>query len=449
MPAASESVRAGRTFYVPEVRVAKLGPLRSGPEAGDPLEDLLGDVLRVEVTRVASGLSQYAITLNNTFHSLPRERGAETPTGPAPRESKLLFPRYKYNHFDLLAFGQRLRIDLRYWPDPVQRLDDPQGAAKGWVPMIAGPITDMKFTFAAGEGARLEITGTDDLHSLTNKTKKKEQFNGRGELEIVRALFDRARYPVPIAAAQVERPKFMSGGLGISEAVEARQSYFDLIKKIAEKYDLEAFVEFAPTHDGEAPSLEFHLEPSRSRLPPDKTLRGIFVLDREKHLVDFTPTLKLGEQFTSASIKGRHRIRTRADSIEAEAVGSILADELHRDDTDPPLTSAPEVRLALFPGEENPFHDDDNPNLDEERARVRAEAILRRKAREFLTISATTIGLPLLRPGRHVEIRGFRPPFDGFYYVFQTVHSFGDDGLRTRLTARRPGMPLPSTYQDR
>jgi hypothetical protein len=435
MAQAPDSTRAGRSFYVPEVRIAKLGQLRSGPEAGDILQDLRGDILRVEVTRVASGLSQYSITLNNWF-----------PTGRAPREQKHLFPRFKYNHFDVLGFGQRLRIDMRYWPDPVQRLD--AGAAKGWVPMIAGPITDMKFTFVAGEGARVEITGTDDLHALTNKAKKKEQFNGRGELEIVRALFDKAQYPLPIADAQVTRPKFMSGGRGISEAVEARQSYFDLVKKIAEKYDLEVFVEFASTSSEQAPALEFHFEPSRSRLPPDKTLRGIYVLEREKHLVDFTPTLKLGDQFTSASIKGRHRIRPRAQSIEAEAVGSILSDELHKDDKDPPLTSAPEVRKQMFAGEENPFHDDENPNLDEDRARVRAEAILRHKAREFLSISATTIGLPLLRPGRHIEIRGFRPPFDGFYYVEQTVHSFGEDGLRTKLTARRPGMPLPSTYQD-
>ena len=36
-----------------------------------------------------------------------------------------------------------------------------------------------------------------------------------------------------------------------------------------------------------------------------------------------------------------------------------------------------------------------------------------------------------------------RPPFDGYYYVTQTVTTFGSDGLRTRLTACRPGMELP------
>jgi phage protein D len=96
----------------------------------------------------------------------------------------------------------------------------------------------------------------------------------------------------------------------------------------------------------------------------------------------------------------------------------------------------------------NPLVDDDNPNLDEERAQVRAEALLRRKAREFLKVQATTLGLPRLRPGNHVEIRGYRPPFDGFYYVERTVHTWGADGLRTQLTGRRPGMPLPKDYKE-
>ena len=438
-----------RDFRVPEVRLVKLGPLRAGPEPGTVLEDVRGDLIKVEVTRVCSGLSQYSITLSNWHHSLPREREGGTPS----TERNVIFPRYKYNHFDLLSFGQRLRIEMRYWPNASARTDDPQGETKGWVPMISGPITDMKFSFSAGEGARITVTGEDDLHALTNKVKKKVQFKERGELAIVRALFETAKYPLEIAAPLVKPPAFLNSGAGISEAVEAKQSYFDLLKKIADKYDLEVFVDFAPSVEGQAPTLEFHMEPSRSRLPPDRTLRGIYTLEREKHLVDFTPTLKLGEQYTSASVKGRHRIRTKAESIEAETVGAILDDELHtgefRGERDPPLTSAPEVRKALFPGEENPMSDDDNPNLDEERARVRAEAILRKRAREFLKIQLTTLGLPHLRPGKHVEIRGFRPPFDGFYYVEKTVHTFGSDGLRTQVTGRRPGMPLPGTYEDR
>jgi phage protein D len=76
-----------------------------------------------------------------------------------------------------------------------------------------------------------------------------------------------------------------------------------------------------------------------------------------------------------------------------------------------------------------------------------AQAVLREKAREFLTISGTTVGLPYLRPGVYVEIRGMRAPFDGFYYVAKTVSRLCGRGFTTQFNARRPGMPLPP-YND-
>ncbi|MEZ4235272.1 MAG: hypothetical protein R3F59_03765 [Myxococcota bacterium] len=72
-----------------------------------------------------------------------------------------------------------------------------------------------------------------------------------------------------------------------------------------------------------------------------------------------------------------------------------------------------------------------------------ADARYRQQARKFLKVQIETIGLPRLRAGRHVEVRGMRPPFDGFYYVEQAVHTYGPNGLRTHVSARRPGAPFP------
>ena len=72
-----------------------------------------------------------------------------------------------------------------------------------------------------------------------------------------------------------------------------------------------------------------------------------------------------------------------------------------------------------------------------------ADALYRKRARKFLRIDALTLGLPRMRAGQHVEVKGMRPPFDGFYYIEQSVHSYGDKGLQTRVNARRPGAPFP------
>jgi phage protein D len=149
------------------------------------------------------------------------------------------------------------------------------------------------------------------------------------------------------------------------------------------------------------------------------------------------------DQCTCVVVRGRHRVRTRPQQVNGVATPEVLDDELHRDQArgDPPLVPGPEIRRRIYG--DNPCIPNNVTNIDTERAQVMAEAQLRKQAREFLTIEGLTIGLPRLRPGFHGEIKGMRPPFDGFYYIIKTIHTYGPDGLRTRFTGRRPGMPVP------
>ena len=144
-------------------------------------------------------------------------------------------------------------------------------------------------------------------------------------------------------------------------------------------------------------------------------------------------------------MQGRHRDSEVTTPVDATATSEVLESELF---TDPAvdrvaLSPGPDVREHFFPNRPNPLVLPNQTNLDDERGRHLALVALRRKAREFFAIEGKTIGLPRLRPGQHVEIRGMRPPFDGFFYLTRTVHSYGADGYTTAFTGRRPGMPLP------
>lgn len=443
----AEAARPGTTYFAPGVRLVKLHALQGEPNRGTPVPaDVQADVLRVEVTRVHTGGSQYTITLNNWYTTTAADRRDPDPLGAREVRVRDLprWPRYKYNDFALLAFGNRLRIDMGYWPDPAPGLDAAAVAAQNWVPMVAGPITDMKFTFSSGEGGQVTISGEDDLSRLKDKVEKRVELGRHSERNLVLRALAQAEFPLDdLAAPRVAWPAFATDeSHGIDESIQDGQSCLDFLQKLADRLDFEVFLEFADLTDPGSP-LAFHFEPARSRLPPDRTLRDIFVLRRETNLIDFSPTIKVVDQYSHVTIKGRHRDRNRPERVDRTALASILDDELHGAPEDPPLKAGPEVRERFFPGRPNPFTDSNQTNTDPERAEWQAQAVLRRKARELLTISATTLGLPRLRPGGHVEIRGFRPPFDGFYYVTQTVHTYGTDGLRTKFTARRPGMPLP------
>lgn len=441
------AARPGTTFFAPAVRIRKLGKdLVSGPEAGEDMPLVAPDVLRVEVTRANTGPSKYAITLNNWYDSLPRDRRDSPRQAEVLDDGQPLWPRYKYNDFQHLEFGDRLRIDMRYWPDPPPDADEATRQAQAWVPMVAGPITDMSFRFDAGEGAQVTVSGEDDLSPLQDKNKGRKQFSRLCERSIVARVLDHASYGLrQIAPTTIDWPPFAEDDAqGIDESLADGQAYLAFLEKLAERLDFEIFLEFADLADPNS-GLEFHFEPARSRGRPEP--KTTFVLRRETNLLAFAPTIKVVDQYSEVEVMGRHRDRNRPEPVTQPADPQVVDEELYRDEQrdppDPPLVSGPNVRERYFANRPNPAQAPNQSNLDPDRAAVMAVALLRKKSREFLVVQGATVGLPRLRPGRHVEIRGYRPPFDGFYYVTGTVHTFGPDGLQTRFTARRPGMPLP------
>lgn len=432
-------------YLAPAVRLMKLPDVpRAGTEAGEAVEpDVLGDLLRLEVTRVHTGSAQYSLTLNNWYASTAVERAADYGTREIAGGQRPRWPRYKYNDFQLLRFGQRLRIDMRYWPAPES---DASGAKKGshaWVPLVAGPIVDMQFNFA-DRGAEVTIKGEDDLSRLKDAHEGRMEFDNQSERDIVSKVLQEAKFPfAKVADSLVEWPAFAKqASKGIAEGLQDGQAYLEYLQKLAERLDFEVFMEFADLDNPDG-GQELHFEPARSRAKP--TDETTFVLHREQNLISFSPKIKVVEQPSAVIVKGRHRDRNNPEPVKAMAVSKQLADELHIDPAkgDAPLLSGPDFRAKYFSDRSNPQVAPNQTNMDPERAAWLAEVLLRKKAREFFIIDATTIGLPRLRPGQHVEIRGLRQPFDGFFYVTKTVHTYGPDGMRTKITGRRPGMPAP------
>ncbi len=432
-------------FLVPGIRVIQLPiSLSAGPEIGTPLGVVEQDILRIEVTRVSSGSSQYCITLNNWFDSLPVDRKdnesfSNTRTifasESTSRNGRPLQPRYKYNDFDLLRFGSRLRIEMGYRHG--------QDAQVIWVPMIAGPITDMKFVFA-DKGAQLTVSGEDDLSALKDKQDKRIEFSKQSERRIVESVLNNAKFPLNSIAVPIVAPEkfFADENEGISESMQKGQTYLDFLQKLAEPLDFEIFLEFNDIEDPNS-GQSFHFEPCRARRP-SKSFVGVHTLEHGVNLLTFTPTIKVADQFSSVEITGKHRDRRRPEQVRERALAGVSKDELHIDpEKDARLFSGSEIRQSFFQGRQANPHSEPASNIDKARGAWRAQSLMRKRAREFMTIEGMTIGLPKLRPGYHVEIRGMRAPFDGFYYLTKTVHSFGADGFRTQFFAHRPGMPMP------
>jgi hypothetical protein len=451
------------TYFIPGLRVSRLpDTLDAAAQPGTPLPDtLLADVIQAEVTRVCSGASQYSITLNNyitTKTSTPPTNASIVAGIMAPPSltsgTPPKWPPYKYNDFSLIAFGNRLRIDMQDWRDPSaeRKLSNNADWVKSWIPMVSGPVTDMRFEFSSSAGARVTVSGEDDLSQLKDHRTTRKEFPKVPERQIVREVLKLAEYPLKtIAEPQVQWPPFADdAGQGITESIGDGQSYLDFLQKLAGRIDCEIFIEFSDlTKAGSA--LRFHFEPSRCRVTPDKSSGDIFVLDRDRNLIEFNPSIKVVDQPSMAQVKGRSRDRNDPSMVSGTAIPSLLKDELHAvtsGGSSQALVAGPLVRAHFFKNRtDNPMVESNATNLDQQRAKTYAEAQFRKKAREFMTIDGVTIGLPRLRPGNFVQITGMRPPFDGFYYVTKTTHTYGADGMRTKFSARRPGMVLPP-YQE-
>src|ERR1700677_1039998 len=198
------------TYFVQGFRVTKLPPtVNDTSQPGTQLPDgIIGDVVPAEVTRVCTGASQYSFTLNN-YIAAPLGSVGATSNAPASLVggNQPSWPPYKYNDFSLIAFGDRLRIDMQDYRDPSteRKLHNTAATFENlWVPMVAGPVTDMKFEFSSGSGARLTVSGEDDLSELKDHLGTCKPLGPAPEMQLVQTVLGLAGYPLQPVAPQVQ-----------------------------------------------------------------------------------------------------------------------------------------------------------------------------------------------------------------------------------------------------
>jgi len=77
------------------------------------------------------------------------------------------------------------------------------------------------------------------------------------------------------------------------------------------------------------------------------------------------------------------------------------------------------------------------PVFTKDQARQAARDILKGNAQELVKAQGTTIGLPGLRAGSHIQLSNIGSRLSGEYYVTKTTHSLNQNGYTTKFVARR------------
>jgi phage protein D len=342
-------------------------------------QDVVRDVIQVTYKDNVKSIDSFDITINNW--------DAE----------KLTF---KYSDTGLFDPHKRLELWMGYYGKDRLRL------------MLTGEITALRPTFPASGPPTLSISGQNLLHRLRGK-QESHAYENRTDSEIARQIGGRLSMRVrtdPAAAATEERYKYLY-----------QHNEYDIIylMKRAQRIGYDLFIE----ENGENGQAK---DSTLCFLPSVNLRRKIYKLTYGRSLIQFQPSLSTANQVGKVRYQGwdhenKKKIEYTAQRSDIATKG--VGTEGGQSSIDQSFRDREEVITT-------------QPVLSEQEAKTLATETLERIAKEMVTGTGSTVGLPDLRAGSIIEIDGLGTRFSGRYFVTATTHAIGDSGYTTQFECR-------------
>lgn len=293
--------------------------------------------------------------------------------------------------------------------------------------MTTGVITAIESSWSDGPST-LTVRGLNALHSL-RRIEHTKSWQDTTDSDIASEL---GRMPI-----SDQRP-----GLGIPVRTNPRNESKRPFVQMQNAYDIVFLLERARLNDYEVVLHEPDATSTTRYITfgPSDVTTPVYRLEWGKSLVSFRYTLDVANQVGTLLVRGTDR---RANThLEGKATWTDIV----TDDDE-------QTRMYLVaPGFEDRTHVEVGQVVRTQReADSLALDLLRRKLKDMLQASGTTVGLPDLRAGRKLGIAGFAQRtqrdtptglpnlIEGEYFVTETTHTMGANGYRTDFKARREG----------
>lgn len=159
-----------------------------------------------------------------------------------------------------------------------------------------------------------------------------------------------------------------------------------------------------------------------------------YVLEWGKTLTSFHPTYANARQVYAVKVCGWDRTAKQAIEVR-KTLDDLPANELPNSDHIEVARTANREEVITQP-----------PARTQQEAERRAFEQLRRNHLGMVEATGATVGLPGLRAGKIVHIRGVGRHFDGIYTVMTTSHVLNEQGYRTTFTAKRANPEEPGAH---
>lgn len=269
-------------------------------------------------------------------------------------------------------------------------------------PMMLGEITAVNPTFPAGGAPTLSITGYDKSHRLRHNSPEPQTFRYVGD----------SRIAARIAAENLLIPIVDPSPMPTQKCVQQTGSDWALLKELAVRNFFHVYVYWD--------KLYFRF--------PQPSLEKV-VLEWGKNLSSFSPRLSTSGQAGIQVIRGyNYELAQKIVTVlPTLALGSDLDDIIER------LGSSFIEQLMSL----GRFVVRDKPITDYLHATTLAKSILLQLLQGLYEGTGSCIGIPELRAGEMVEIRGIGKRFSGKYTLSKVKHTINANGYQTQFEVRQ------------
>jgi phage protein D len=343
-----------------------------------------GDILDLSVVMDKKSLTSFSLTVNNW-------------------DDKSFD--FKYSDTTTFDIGKRVDIQMGYAND--MRF------------MASGLIQSLSPKFPESGPPTLSVSGADRRVKLKNRKptqNDKKKFTGKTDSDIAREIARRNGLDAEVTQTNVAHPIVM----------QKNQDDLTFLMERAKRIDFDFFLRVNPKTGKD--TLCF-VSPTDNR---DARRTLMYVFEWGKNLISYSTQLTLSEQVSSVTVQGWDP--TTKQKISYKATAKDLPDTKGAGTNGP---KSAEDRLAK--------REDivvDQPVASAQEAKDLAISQLRERAYKFLTGSGRVIGLPDMRPGDVVELRGLGVRFSGppnkpiYYAVEKVTHTLGNSGYQTQFEVR-------------
>ncbi len=349
-------------------------------------KDVIRDVISVSYTDNVEQFDTFTLTLNN-WDARTRQ--------------------FKYSDDDRFDPGKTIELWMGYHGQDSLRL------------MLTGHINTLQPTFPASGQPTLQVSGVNLLFKLRTRQASHE-YRNRTDSQIAKEVGQRLNVEIATdpVAEQTERPyRFV-----------AQRNAYDILflMERARRVDYDLFVEEVRGNRS--------VRPAKLYFGPSVGVRdAVYRLTYGKSLIHFQPTLSTANQVSKVRVRSWDDENKRTIEYVARR-GELRTRGVGHG------PSQVEIDRAIDAHEEVIVT---SPVKDEGEGRRVAVQTLEHNAKQLVSASGSTIGLPDLRAGRVVVIDGLDRPsakrrfFDGRYFLTSTTHAIADGGYTTTFQCRR------------